>query len=105
MSGTHLLSGSRSVSSSLEWSDSEYTASSSTPPAVGGSKITSFLLRWEELWLFAEVIVQEFDRRRCMGCLRKRKQRRKGKQKESSGKKERVCVWITEGLLLKYLGH
>ena len=37
-----------------------------------------------------------------MRCLRKRKRRRKGKRKESSGKKEGVCVWITEGLLLKY---
>ena len=37
-----------------------------------------------------------------MGCLRKRKRRRKGKWKESSGKKEGVSVWIIEGLLLKY---
>ena len=105
ISGAHLLFGSRFVSSSSEWSDSEYTASSSTPRAAGGSEITYFPLQWEALWLFANVIVLEFNRRRCMGCLRKRKWRRKGKRKESSRKKEGVCVWIIEGLLLKYLGH
>ena len=40
-----------------------------------------------------------------MGCLRKRKWRRKGKQKESFGKEEGVCVWITNGLPFKYPGH
>ena len=39
------------------------------------------------------------------GCLRKRKWRRKRKRKGNFGKGEGVCVWITKGLPLKYLGH
>ena len=78
ISGAHSLFGAHYVSSSLEWSDSEYTASSTTSHVVG-AEITSFPLRWVELWLFANVIVQEFDRRKRMGVFEEEEVEKKGK--------------------------
>ena len=74
---------------------------------VGGAEITSFPLRWEELWLFTGVIVQEFDRRKRMGVFEEEEEEveKKGEKKESFGKEEGVCVWITKGFPLKYPGN
>ena len=84
ISEAHSLSGACSASSLLEWSDSEYTASSPTSCAARGSKITSFPLRWEELWLFAGVIVQGFDQRKRMGVFEEEEE-----EAEKKGKTER----------------
>ena len=81
ISGVHLLSGSRYASSSLEWSDSEYMASSPTSCMAGGAEITSFPLRWEEPWLFASVIMHEFDWRKRMGVFEEEEVEKKGKTK------------------------
>ena len=78
ISGAHSLSGVYCASSSLDWSDSEYTASSPTSRVVGGSKIAFFPLRWEELWLFTGVMVQEFDRRKRMGMFKEEEVVKKG---------------------------
>ena len=44
-------------------------ASLPTSRVAGGAEITLFPFRWEEPWLFAGVIVQEFDRRKWMGVF------------------------------------
>ena len=81
ISGVHSLSGSRCASSSSEWSDSEYTAFSPSSCVAKRAEITSFPLRWEELWLFAGVIVHELDRRKRMGVFKEEEVEKKGKTK------------------------
>ena len=54
-------------------------ASSTTSRVAGGAEITCFPLQWVELWLFANVIVQEFDRRKRMGVFKEEEVEKKGK--------------------------
>ena len=98
ISGAHSLSEARCASSSLEWSDSEYTAFSPTSRAAGGSEITSFPLRWEELWLFAGVMVQEFDRRKRMGMFEEEEVVKKRKTEREFWKGRRSLCLNYEGI-------
>ena len=99
INGAYSLSRARCASSSSEWSNSEYTASSPTSRVAGGSEITSFPLRWEELWLFASVIIQEFDRRKQIGVFEEEEVEKKGKTERDFWKGRRCLCLDYKGTL------
>ena len=46
---------------------------------AGGAEITYFPLRWEEPWLFADVIMREFDWGKWIGVFEEEEVEKKGK--------------------------
>ena len=98
--GAHSLLGSRSVSSSIDCSESERSISSGT---AGESEATVFPLRREELGLFTGDVVRKFSRRKWV-WLTERKKKSKRRRACVLGE-EGVCDLSAEGFLLKYPSH